>query len=172
LKFLDAAKNAKFAADLLTAAGFNLEELRKAGDANALKTAIDAKAKPAEGPSAKDLEDAVAENTRLESENMALKQEKKTYDIISEIMASSGIKIAEAFDGQVFSKEKFNTAFNAAIAKQSRIALARVGHAPVEETPTEKPAKKEIKSPEGVTGADRVRHAFSVKSYVRGSGTN
>ena len=124
MSFLASVKLAKFASALLAAAGFNLDELFKAGSVDALKAAIAALPKPdAEAEAA--LSEAVAANESLTNDNSTLKAS----------LASKDAELKAEKDGRAADK----AAHEAAVAKHARELPARPGIPPVAETAAVQP---------------------------------
>lgn len=164
IKLFASQRLAEFATSLLKAAGYELEPMATAGDACALKTAIDQKlaaAGPKEGmlteAQAMELTDRISQ---LEAENTTLKSSLKNFEAADKALAGHGIKISDAIDAKDgFKPELLDAAFDLTVAKASRIALARAGHDPLD--PEVRPAKPEAKrAPEGLTGSARLSWDF------------
>ncbi len=158
MKFFTAIKLATFAESSFKAAGLDLEKLAAAGDVDAIKTALAAKAAP-DAEQEKILAAAIEENKELAAKLATAQAAQAKAEAKAKLISTvTGIAAeGEASEGEV------KAAHELAIAKQARLFMAKAGHPGVaDELPAEPTKAKDKAKPETATatGRDRMAKAF------------
>lgn len=180
MKFFEAQKRASFAAKLFATVNFDFEAALKANDETALKTAFDAQASTTSAASAelqKELDELALDYTKIEGELAQAKKDAKAQADVITVANSHNEAFCAAFAavgltaGPKIDAKEFKTAFEAHVAKQTTLALAKTGHPPTHvpkadaiddvtpvKTDTDKAALKAVEDYEALIVADNSAH--------------
>lgn len=175
MSFFSAVKKNQFAANLFASVGFKFEDAFKANDEKALKAFVDGAVATKSGATDEQqslIAEALAENEKLtRSLETATNNAKANAETTKTILAGFGLQLPDLLDkDSVFSAEKFEAAHKLAIAKASRIELAKHGIVALEEVPDADPTAKKGAKSATITEFNAMT-PFARMAFVKAGGT-
>lgn len=172
MKFFSAMAQARFAEQIFAAAGFDFTALAAAGDANALKSAIEAKVAAASAAAAGKSDNAVtatlngeiiALKASLDAAKVSMAAVESDHAALAAGLADAGVKVAAlpATATDADTKAAVAAAIKSRAATLAQEQLAASGHAPIAGEPAGDPTAPNVKKKDGATGLARVTAAFT-----------